>query len=311
MAAKRLDRRTGTAIALLLAGLLVGATAAEYAPGRVATVTETVTSTATATFTETSVSTTTAVNTLTESASTSTLTATSTTTSTATSTTTSVSTVSVNEGPLLFASGVSPEGLQLKVELNASSALMYGVVGAQIEVVNTLGKNVSTPVSVSPTVSQWNGVDEICGDNPSYSLAGFAVFKGAFDAENLSAAGPPLRMAPPFYPPCTAPLSTPHVVFYPYGDETLAYDNYGTPQQESFPLLAAMNATTQICQGLSQDQISCGGSPGLVGYWNSSVPLGGDATFTSKAFVYFPVGTYTLVAADDWDQYVYATFTID
>jgi hypothetical protein len=33
-------------------------------------------------------------------------------------------------------------------------------------------------------------------------------------------------------------------------------------------------------------------------------------TLTSKSFSYFPSGEYTIVATDDWNQYVYAYFTV-
>jgi hypothetical protein len=64
----------------------------------------------------------------------------------------------------------------------------------------------------------------------------------------------------------------------------------------------------------NETQTYCGGpgndNNGLVGYWNDSVPSGGDLNFTSKAFVYFPPGRYTIVAADDWTQHVYVTFSV-
>jgi hypothetical protein len=54
----------------------------------------------------------------------------------------------------------------------------------------------------------------------------------------------------------------------------------------------------------------CGASPGLVGSWNHGVAAGGDLNFTSPAFVYFSPEEYTIVATDDWNQYVYAILVV-
>jgi plastocyanin len=72
---------------------------------------------------------------------------------------------------------------------------------------------------------------------------------------------------------------------------------------------AEVNATTGSCVA-SGTSLSCGGSSGLVGYWNPGFGYTGNTTFTSKDFNYFPSGEYTIVAADDWGQTVYAQFQV-
>jgi hypothetical protein len=41
-----------------------------------------------------------------------------------------------------------------------------------------------------------------------------------------------------------------------------------------------------------------------------SIPTEGNLGFSSPAFVHFPPGDYTIVATDQWNQYVYATFVV-
>ncbi len=194
--------------------------------------------------------------------------------------------------------------------LNASGIQSHGVVGAQIEVLNTLSQDVSFSELVhNQNISKWNGDDQICGYNPTYSLIGFAVFAGDFSAGNISAAGSPLKLAPPFYPPCTASIAPRNVTFFPLSDQAIASNNMNQTQTFSYLVTAVANATTRYC-AFSGASANCGESPGLVGYWNYSIPMGGDGNFTSQAFVYFPEGVYTVVATDDWNQYVYATFAV-
>jgi len=240
-----------------------------------------------------------------------------TTSSTLTSATsiTTVSSATSSQAPLAYISGISQEGLQLRVTLNSSSIQPNGALTAQIEVLNTLNRNVTfSTLAQDPEISDWNGVDNICGENPSYSLAGFAVFQGHFSADNISAAGPPLQLAPPFYPPCAFTLPASAVTFLPNGAQAVATIGSGQPQSSSFPVKAEINATTRYCTGSGMGgqggEINCGASPGLVGYWNRSVAAGGNMNFTSPAFTYLPAGEYTIVATDDWNQYVYAYFVV-
>jgi hypothetical protein len=247
-----------------------------------------------------------------------TMTQTSIVTTTATSTTTATKTIgyaTVENGPLLYSSAVSPDGLQLKVTLNTSSILSHGAVTARIELLNTLNRNISLPIVANQNMSRFDGQDFLCDvDNPSDSFLVYAVFKGHFSAANTSAAGYPLRLAPPLYPPCPFRLPLNGTTFLPNSDNTFSLSYSGKTQQPSYRATAEINATTGSCVGSGFSghggSIDCGANPGLVGYWSPNISPRGNLNFTSPAFVYFPSGEYTIVAADDWNQYVYAYFTV-
>jgi len=226
---------------------------------------------------------------------------------------TQVSTSStVNEGPLVFASGLAPDGLQLKMVLNATSMRYDGAITGNVTVVNTSNQNVSIPQLVqNQNITKWNSDDYFCAGNPSYSLLGFALFQGHFTAANVSAAGSPLRLAPPMVGSCGGiEIALSAVTFLPNGDHAGA----GQPEQFFQPASVELNATTTFCNGVGNGNggFSCTWAyPGLVGFWNDNVPSQGNLFgFTSTAFVHFPSGEYTIVAADDWNQYVYATFVV-
>jgi hypothetical protein len=222
------------------------------------------------------------------------------------------------------ASGVSPEGLQLKMALNSSTIQSHGAISARVELVNTLNRNVSASLPLwsqasfaTQTIYVWSGYDQICNYNPSDYVVDFAVFQGHFSAGNISAAGNPLRLAPPFFPPCPGQSHPNAVTLLPDGDLTNYTDiNYTLPPpRPSYTVEAEVNATTYYCTGSGLGggggEIDCGNTTGLVGYWNGSTASpGGDFSYTSHAFTYFPPGEYTIVATDPWNQYVYATFVV-
>lgn len=245
-------------------------------------------------------------------------------TSTATSTTSTTitaaaSSIGVSGGPSLYVSGVSPTGIELEMALNTSSIQSHGALIAEIEVVNTLDRNVSLsmpPWSANQTIYVWSGYDQICNENPSDFVASFEVLQGHFTAANISAAGTPLREAAPFYPPCPGGAWPGGVTLLPNSDLTNYTDiNYSVgPPRPSYTVKAEVNATSYYCSGSGVSgnggEVDCGNTPGLVGYWNTSISVNGDLNFTSPAFTYFPPGEYTIVAADQWNQYVYATFQV-
>jgi hypothetical protein len=230
-------------------------------------------------------------------------------------TSTQTSTITESNGPLFYTSGVSPEGLQLQVRLNSSIMQSHGALAAQIELLNTLNRNVSLAVLPNANMSGWDEADFLCSGNPSDSLVGFALFGGHFSAGNISAAGPPLHLAElGFYPPCAFRLGINDTTFLPNSDETLSSSRYGQTQQPSYSVRAEVNATTGYCvgSGLSGNggSINCGGNSALFGYWNPGLGNAGNGTLASKNFEYFPSGEYTIVATDDWNQYVYAYFAV-
>jgi hypothetical protein len=210
-------------------------------------------------------------------------------------------------GQLSFTSGVSPQGLQLRVMLNSSSVQSHGVVLASVEVFNRLNRNVSfSGVSENQNISEWNYDDYFC---PASFLLGFAVFQGHYGAGNISSAGPPLKVVPESVVFCALSPISGAVTFLPGGDRAVVRSDTG-----SYQATLQLNATTKYinCKGSSGGGGECalGTGPGLVGYWNYSVPAAEDMNFTFPGFVYFSPGEYTIVAADDWNQYVYATFVV-
>jgi hypothetical protein len=210
----------------------------------------------------------------------------------------------MSNGFLSFASGVSPEGLQLKVLLNSARMQTGGAIGGQAEVVNALNQNVSVSkfVQENENVTRWGNYISIC---PYEWFVGYAVFEGRFTSSNISVAGDPLRLAPPMISQCGAVGGPPPFTFLPNGGR--AFESNGVRIQTE------INATTLFCNTTFRGSggFSCAWAmPGLVGYWNYSSPNGGDFGFTSPAFVRFSPGEYTLVAWDDWNQYVYVAFVV-
>lgn len=210
----------------------------------------------------------------------------------------------LSEGPLVFISPISEQGLQLRVALNSSVLHANGTLGAQISVYNTLDKNVSVTVTENQEISGWNGEDFLLSCYGQGNLAGFAVFEGDVAASNLSKAGPPLELDPQVYPyivlGCPTQENFPvNATFFPEGDR-VSY---------AYGVTASITPKTFGCEYTDQ-QSQCTGT-GLVGYWNNSVSTGGNLGFNSPAFVHFPPGEYTIVATDDWNQTVYATFVVE
>lgn len=213
-------------------------------------------------------------------------------------------------------------GLELKLILNSTAIKTGGTIAVEILVLNTLDHNLTlasgptwnqTILALNGNMYSLNAYDYVCGDSPDYYFANFVLFQGHYTAENVSSAGRPLTERYPFYPPCAGVANTPvPVTFLPNGDKVII----SYPGQTPFNLTAEASATTLHCpaSGISGNsgQINCGyGQGGLVGYWNSSAyAAGGDNSFASRAFTYFPPGEYTIVAFDAWNQYSYATFTV-
>jgi len=239
-------------------------------------------------------------------------TATSTFTTTVTSMTTDTAYSVQNGGPSVYSSGVFPNGLQLTVRLNSSGIQPHDEVAVQIELLNALDSNNTLAVPANQNISSWNEEDFFCAENPSYSLVGFALFKGHFSAQNVSAAGSPLQLAAPVAIPCPFSLSLNSTTFLPESDETVSFGSYGQTQQIQqgpYRVTAEVNATTGYCVS-SPSSISCLRSAGLLGYWAPGFGYPGNATLSSKNFSYFPAGEYTLVATDAWNQSVYAYFNV-
>ena len=213
--------------------------------------------------------------------------------------------------------------LELRVYLNATEIKSGDAITATISIFNPLGVNVSVSPdyqSSSPIFS-WNQHDFFCGvlpaSNPTWSLAGYALFLGHYTATNLSSAGSPLTLYPSIYVlSCPGEGVNPSTVtFLPNSSTAVAYFT-PNPNVIDYPTIgeqqAVMNATTETYVYKSG---SYGGGPeSLFGYWVG--PPGGifgggeNATIRSPYFHYFPPGQYTLVVEDIWGRVIYSYFQV-
>jgi len=222
---------------------------------------------------------------------------------------TQVSTSStVREGPLVFASGVASDGLQLKMVLNSTSMRSDGAITGNLTVVNTSDQNITvSPLTQSLNLTYWSDYIGTCGSD--YWIGGYAVFQGHFNAGNISSAGWPLRLWPSLAGSCPGGNSFEGVVTF----LSAGAQGVGRATVPDSGFRDQLNVTSGVCAGTSG--YSCGvmcqttnvngcayssSFPGLVGYWNNS----------SSTFMSFSPGEYTIFAWDDWNQYVYATFVV-
>lgn len=216
--------------------------------------------------------------------------------------------------------GGTPAGstpLELSVNLNATVIRSGDAITATISIFNPLGVN----VSVSPdyqsnsAIFSWNVHDFLCGGlaaaNPTWSLAGYALFQGHYAAANLSSVGSPLNLDPPLEIECPGLADPGTVTFLPKSSTVVAY--FPPNAQPAVKQQAAMNASTETYVYKSGSY--AGGPEGLFGYWvgpPGGVPGGGgqDGTVSSPYFHYLPPGQYTLVVEDMWGQVIYGYFRV-
>jgi hypothetical protein len=211
--------------------------------------------------------------------------------------------------------------VQLQVKLNTTTIHSGHAVSAQITITNPLNQNVSIvpDYQADGSILSWNSYDFMCGglaaSNPTWSLAGYALFKGHYTSANLSSAGAPLSLNPPLVIECPAEPVPSSVVFYPNGSSIASYfepGQNGIPYPTVVTGHAAMNATTETY--VYESGYYGYGSTGLFGYWVG--PPGGvfgggqNATIDSPYFHYFSPGEYTLVVEDMWGQSVYSYFEV-
>lgn len=218
---------------------------------------------------------------------------------------------SSNTGPSSAVSGVSPDGLRLRIALNSTMMRQGGSISGEVAVENTLGRNITISVpGPSQNMSTWGYSISVC---PTGSFVGYAVFEGRLGPGNISSAGTPLREGAPVPMNCPAPYYVPGpVTFLPAGEPSSESAVYA--QRPSAFVRSSVDATTTFCNTVQSGPrvYSCTwASPGLVGYWSDNASAGGDYGFTSPAFVPFPPGVYTVMAWDVWNQYAYATFVVE
>jgi hypothetical protein len=214
-----------------------------------------------------------------------------------------VSTSSAASGaPLVFASPVAPDGLQLKMVLNATSMRPDGAIFGNVTVVNTSDQNATVQTQQSQNITTWDYYNDNCMWE---YFVGYAVFSGHYAAGNISSAGTPLELVPRTATAACpgGPFSGP-ITFLPSGsgqEKSGMFFYPASPHDGPFPDL--INVTTSVCKDTESLVAGCLSSyPGLVGYWNM--------TASPPTVVRFSPGEYTILAWDDWNQYVYAIFVV-
>ena len=189
----------------------------------------------------------------------------------------------------LFTSGTAPEGLQLGISLNSTSIKPRGAIAAEIQIVNTLSRNVSiSDIQQNQNITNWNASNYLCGFDRGFGIFGFALFEGRITASNVSSAGAPLVLHPPIYPFCPLIPGAQSVTFLPDGTSAIV-----TGSGQPSPAIMELNASTTYCTSPGAGSGECPTTAGLVGYWNSSAASNGDTSLSSPGLVYFPPGEYT------------------
>jgi hypothetical protein len=217
-------------------------------------------------------------------------------------------TSSTNATLLQFSSPVGANGLQVNLYLNSTSMPADGALMGFVTVANTLDENVTvTPLPQDVNLTSWPGGD-IAAIDPCGSIpfpGGYAVFQGHFDAGNISSAEThPLVLTPGPGGSCGAVGIHPALTFIPGGGQAVRITVAGYP---NVILPDQLNVTSTLCTNLNGCVYQ---HPGLVGYWTDSTACNGNATCSLLPFWPFSPGEYTIVAWDDWNQFVYVTFVV-
>ena len=243
-----------------------------------------------------------------------------------------------------FYSGVSPQGLQLQIKLNASEVPPGGALQAHVLLVNTLSRSVTLhPNFANPNIDSWNWDDYLCGGSPVEHIFGFALLQGHYTAANLSQAGTPLTLAPPVALSCPnfayGESYIRNVEFAPQSDMAIVSANstfsndfkpetikmqlnatagYCTESPYQYTETQTVGGTTTVTSG-TEYSLNCGsnGVDSLTGYWSAygscTYPAGKGVNGTAQGlygscFHQFAPGTYTIVAEDLWNQTVFGYF---
>jgi hypothetical protein len=190
------------------------------------------------------------------------------------------------------ASQLSPSGLKLTLNINATIIHSSQAIDAVATVYNTLAQN----TTVYPNSTQYGYVPDWGGPCHSFkeSALGIAIFRGHYTVTNFSSTANPLMLLSPQAPGCPALPPLKSLEFLPHDDTANAlFIGLDTGPQH---ILFNMTAGLYSACGTSNN--GCTSTPGVKGYW------------TNAAFHYFEPGSYTIVAADSWGQTVYLYFEV-
>jgi len=233
-------------------------------------------------------------------------------TSTSTSRSASTSTSTIEQLANTTASVTSSSGLELRVELNATTMLPGQTLAASVSLYDTLNGSLSLLLAPGDfgggSLSSWDNYDFICGNGGDASyLVGFAVLQGRFSAGNLSQAPAPLQVAAQADLPCVS-LVFSHgetITFFPRSDNA-SIPGTGLSQEP-----VSLNVTTYACIALPSNSPECHSGTGLYGYWSTSEVICCPASSNAAdLFRYLTPGDYTIVAEDVWNQQVFAYFQV-
>lgn len=229
-------------------------------------------------------------------------------------------------------------GLQLEVVLNTTEIQYGSSLSATILLYNPLSASLVLPVSYSndQNILASNPNDFLCALNSVYDLFGFALYQGYYSSSNVSQAAPLLLTPEPEIGcPTTYQPNISQITFPPQSDSgivskgtslnmTINANTGGCHLTQPNPVTIVSSTNgTLITSTTMEPGFSCGSGSSLFGYWtkppaNESCSQLSTANDTSPwnmigpycNLVSFPVGSYTLVAQDVWNQIVYAHFQV-
>lgn len=204
--------------------------------------------------------------------------------------------------------------------------------------------------SANPNIAVWDNYDLVCGLSPVSHTFGFALYQGHYTSGNLSQAGTPMLLTPPVATYCPNRFYNQayiqNVEFAPKSYlTTLSANSSFSSVFKAYTIRMQLNATTGTCTTSPYAASGSSGSNGTTTTWNGTFlawgcgPNGADAitgywtmpangtyveidahsnsTLTAglnsvyqNYFHLFPVGSYTIVAEDLWNQTAFAYFRV-
>jgi|SRR5579875_2248533 len=186
-------------------------------------------------------------------------------------------------------SAQAPNGLQLRLYLNATQISTGGAINASLIVYNTLTRtNSITAASDWVLSSVANGPCPLA-DAPPMSLA---VFLGYYTQTNISAAVP-LPLDPPGYQSLCPPRNFASFSFEPSSSTATAIGASANSTVFHLSLTGPVSASTI-----------------LTGYYSTTKSEIGPNGSSIPAFILFPSGTYTLVSGDEWGNIIFSYFEV-
>ena len=237
---------------------------------------------------------------------------------------------------------VPKAGLQLEVNLNTTTIQYGSGLLASIQLFNPLPTSLSLSISYSndQDILAWNSNDFLCSLTPVYDLFGFALYQGYYTSSNISKATTPLLLTPEpdIGCPTTYQPNISQITFPPENNSASVSKVSGSllsmeidattegcheTQGGAVTIVTSANGTltTQTTTGLGG--FSCGQGSSLSGYWTTppagetcaQLPTANDTVPWNMIGQYcnlvsFPLGSYTLVAQDVWNQTIYSYFQV-